>query len=246
MPASSQSKWAEFDGLRLRNLGKLFDNTTAALQTILNESVQYGDLLIGDFTDSYYNLTIKQVTTFRWISAFCRYTSALYLFIDNDYSLVPQNLIKMIQDIPDAIKLYLNGGTFGPARGVLRPKNRTYGGRYDVSLDEIPWDMYPQYSSGAAYMVGASLVTDAAIAMAYTRFLRIDDAYLGFVWDKLHVPILTIPGMLHTVVNFPHTEHVISLPSKEADKLVDWNTGRIQKKNITIAPELRDSLVIGG
>lgn len=230
LPGSKQSEWMHFEGVRVRNPTKVFQDAQAVKTSLLNESEHYRDMIVGDFIDSYYNLTLKQMTTFRWVSAFCRYTSPIYFFIDNDYSIVPRNLIKLIQYIPDKIKLQLNGGTFGPLRTVFRPKNPNNAGRWDVSLDEVPWTNYPQYSSGAAYIIGASLVTDAAIAMAYTKFLRIDDAYLGFVWDKLHVPVLAIPGMDHTAVNSPTREDVISIPFREADEMVDWRTGKFWPK----------------
>lgn len=235
LPGSNQSEWLQFDGVRVRNPTKSFRDAALITASLLNESERYGDMLIGNFIDSYYNLTLKQVTTFRWVSAFCRYTSPIYLFIDNDYSLVPGNVIKLIERIPDRLKLDLNGGTFGPMRSVLRPTNPRKAARWDVSVDEIPWKNYPQYSSGAAYIIGANLVADAAIAMAYTRFLRIDDAYLGFVWNKLHAPIVIIPGMQHTAIDSPLAEGVISIPFHEADQLVNWTTGTIRK--ITRAPK---------
>ncbi|THD28655.1 UDP-glcNAc:betaGal beta-1 3-N-acetylglucosaminyltransferase 5A [Fasciola hepatica] len=233
LPGSNQSEWMQFEGLRVRNPTKVFKDAVATRASLLNESDHFRDMLIGDFIDSYYNLTLKQVMTFRWVSAFCRYTSPVYFFIDNDYSLVPSNVIKMIKRTPDKLKLRLNGGTFGPLRAVLRPTNPQNARRWDMSVNEIPWTNYPQYSSGAAYVVGASLVTDAAIAMAYTRFLRFDDAYLGFVWNKLHAPVMIIPGMKHTVIHSPLTEDAISIPFREADQLVDWSTGTIRKKTPT-------------
>ncbi|GAA55693.1 UDP-glcNAc:betaGal beta-1 3-N-acetylglucosaminyltransferase 5A [Clonorchis sinensis] len=177
------------------------DNQTEKLTAqLLEEADKYQDLLIGNFGDTYYNLTLKMMLTFRWVAAFCGKQSSLYFFIDNDYSVYPPTLINLVRRLPLEVRALVNFGTEGPARIVLRPikgeKNT-----YAVSEDEIPWSQYPQYSSGSAYILGTKLVTDASIAMAFTRHFRVDDAYLGIVWTKLGEQVYKLPQLKHLFQN---------------------------------------------
>ena len=50
-------------------LGKTDDRLTSSL--IQNESDLNGDIIQGNFTDTYRNLTYKLLTAFKWISKYC-------------------------------------------------------------------------------------------------------------------------------------------------------------------------------
>ncbi|KAG5440955.1 Lactosylceramide 1,3-N-acetyl-beta-D-glucosaminyltransferase A [Clonorchis sinensis] len=194
------------------------DNQTEKLTAqLLEEADKYQDLLIGNFGDTYYNLTLKMMLTFRWVAAFCGKQSSLYFFIDNDYSVYPPTLINLVRRLPLEVRALVNFGTEGPARIVLRPikgeKNT-----YAVSEDEIPWSQYPQYSSGSAYILGTKLVTDASIAMAFTRHFRVDDAYLGIVWTKLGEQVYKLPQLKHLFQNGEKLTEVISAPRGHLDQ----------------------------
>lgn len=70
-------------------------------------------------------------------------------------------------------------------RRVIRPFRDARRNKWALSLAEMPWDQYPPYVSGAAYFMGAEVLKEVVITEAYTRFLWVDDAYLGFVVAKL-------------------------------------------------------------
>ena len=48
------------------------DRWAEAKERLFREANLYGDLVIGDFLDTYVNLTYKLITTHRWASAFCK------------------------------------------------------------------------------------------------------------------------------------------------------------------------------
>ncbi|CAL8092570.1 unnamed protein product [Calicophoron daubneyi] len=192
---------------------------------IYKESETFEDLLIGSFHDTYYNLTLKRILTFRWAFVFCQGQAPLFLFIDDDISIIPENLVKFVRKIPHREKLFFNGGCFGSNPVVPRPD----GGfnQWAVSEDEFPWKEYPPYSLGAGNLVGAEMVVDAAIAMAFTRFLRMDDVFTGIVWKKLNYPTLGIPGFRLQISSAREMSDTIITFTDLADKYMDWKSGKI-------------------
>lgn len=200
--------------------------TLEAKKRLLNESDFYQDLLIGNFDDTYYNLTTKMMLTFRWIAAFCKYQSPVYMFMDNDHSLVPSSTTSLIRKIPLAVKPSFNAGTRMLNQVVLHSSNSSYlDDKWSVSPNEIPWTKYPSYALGSSYIVGSQLVSDAAIAMAFTRNFRIDDVYLGFVWAKLGSHVYALRQMQYDINELTNPDDVITALSVHVDKAMNWTTG---------------------
>ncbi|VDN13287.1 unnamed protein product [Dibothriocephalus latus] len=56
-----------------------------ALRRVHEEADVYDDLILGDYEDTYVNLTYKMITNYRWASAFCRGKADAFLFLDDDY-----------------------------------------------------------------------------------------------------------------------------------------------------------------
>ncbi|VDN16623.1 unnamed protein product [Dibothriocephalus latus] len=70
-------------------------------------------------------------------------------------------------------------------RKVIRPFRDPSRNKWALTADEVPWSDFPTYFSGRAYLVGMNVIHDLVIAAAYTRWLWVDDVYLGFVLTKL-------------------------------------------------------------
>ncbi|CAL8083595.1 unnamed protein product [Calicophoron daubneyi] len=195
-----------------------------AREVLFRESNQHGDLLIGGFLDSYYNLTLKLTLTFRWASVFCLNQTPIFLFMDDDFDIIPVNMVRFVQKLSLDEKLLLIGGLSNIAKGPHRPSDDPRENKWAVSWDDYPWETYPGYLFGGAYMVGSSRVVDAAIAMAFTRPFHIDDTFLGLVWTKLHYFSLIIPGFVQTVhPGYKINETIVALHSS-VRKYVDWNS----------------------
>uniref|UniRef100_A0A5K3G307 Hexosyltransferase n=1 Tax=Mesocestoides corti TaxID=53468 RepID=A0A5K3G307_MESCO len=45
---------------------------TEARERALAEADEFGDMIIGDYVDTYVNLTYKLIMSHRWASAFCQ------------------------------------------------------------------------------------------------------------------------------------------------------------------------------
>ncbi|KAM3180892.1 hypothetical protein ACTXT7_015430 [Hymenolepis weldensis] len=70
-------------------------------------------------------------------------------------------------------------------RHVIRPKKDNRKNKWALTHQEVPWSRLPAYVAAVAILIGADILDDLIISEIYTRFLWVDDAYLGFVVAKL-------------------------------------------------------------
>ncbi|NXC92509.1 B3GT4 galactosyltransferase, partial [Cercotrichas coryphoeus] len=114
---------------------------------LLRESRQHGDILQGDFADSYANLTRKTLLLLRWARACC--AGARFLLKADDDAFV---------DAP-AVATYLAAWPAAPPRLYLGrvhwgvAPNRDPRSRHHVPERVFAGSRYPPYCSGTAYVL---------------------------------------------------------------------------------------------
>ena len=81
------------------NISTLFVVARSTEQDVMDrvegESQRHRDILMADFMDSYYNLTLKTVFALNWINRTCR--PAFAAVIDDDVMLNPENLLQLTE-----------------------------------------------------------------------------------------------------------------------------------------------------
>ncbi|VDM35841.1 unnamed protein product [Hydatigera taeniaeformis] len=176
------------------NMLDIYDGRAAEVMAIINEEIRkYDDIVLADYEDTYYNLTWKTVTNYRWMSAFCRKEDVkLFMTIDDDHRV---NL-SMVADFIDRIPVYIRRNSlFGKVAKTDRAYRSPWKKLY-LSYREFPWDVMYPYLRGFAHLVGPDIVADVAIATAYTRYnYAPEDVYLGMVAFKLGIPNFNEPTM---------------------------------------------------
>ncbi|VDN12373.1 unnamed protein product, partial [Dibothriocephalus latus] len=83
-------------GTVLINLGKHQAITQARLE---EEIRQHDDLIVGDYEDTYFNLTLKMHHSFVWASRFCHGRPG-FLFLDDDFAFIEKNLLAALDKLP--------------------------------------------------------------------------------------------------------------------------------------------------
>jgi hypothetical protein len=74
------------------------DPPNADLQSqIKDEYDQFGDIVQGDFIDTYYNNTLKTMMGLRWAAEICP-KSKFYAFFDDDYYVSTRNLLRFLRN----------------------------------------------------------------------------------------------------------------------------------------------------
>ncbi|VDN12549.1 unnamed protein product [Dibothriocephalus latus] len=62
-------------------------NRSRLLDAISDEATRFDDIILTDFTDTYYNLTLKTLLNLRFACVACLGASPLFVFMDNDHGL---------------------------------------------------------------------------------------------------------------------------------------------------------------
>nr|CDS21053.1 beta 13 n galactosyltransferase [Echinococcus granulosus] len=115
-----------------------YDGREAEVMAIINEGIKKdGDILLADYEDTYYNLTWKTVTNYRWMSAFCQPKNVkLFMTIDDDHRANLSMVAAFLNRIPQHTR---RNSLFGyVARNdyaYQSPRNKLY-----LSYREFPWD----------------------------------------------------------------------------------------------------------
>ncbi|VUZ45210.1 unnamed protein product [Hymenolepis diminuta] len=171
---------------RSGSVAELWANRTEEAKQLLHEeSDKYGDVIIGDFVDTYVNLTYKVLTVHRWASAFCQGRTDVFLFLDDDYVFNADNILGYLKGFSREERRQMLRGPLMTWRHVIRPKKDNRKNKWALTHQEVPWSRFPAYIWGTAGLIGADVLNELIIAEIYTRFLWVDDAYMGFVVAKL-------------------------------------------------------------
>ncbi|VDD84048.1 unnamed protein product [Mesocestoides corti] len=168
---------------------------TEARERASAEADEFGDMIIGDYVDTYVNLTYKLIASHRWASAFCQDKSDVFLFIDDDYEFNAKNVLNYLNSLTKFERRQLLSGSLMTWRRVVRPFKDASRNKWAVTRYEVPWSRFPPFAWGTATFVGADVLRELVVAEAYTRFLWVDDAFMGFVAAKLpHLHFQSMKG----------------------------------------------------
>lgn len=163
-------------------MGKAF--TEEMNEFIVAEYEKYGDLLIGDYVDSYRNITTKLLMAFQWATQIkCSYI----LKTDDDVYIDIPKLTDWLNARGNPSSFY--GGVVYSG-SVKRDRNH----RHYVSRDELPLDYYPEFCKGAMFVVSQSLIPKMVELSRQVTRIAPDDAYIGVLANQLDVSPVRIDG----------------------------------------------------
>ncbi|VDK36204.1 unnamed protein product [Taenia asiatica] len=200
LPRTSQGNVFQRDGFNVTLAGragqKLLEHSHFPLRTkrmFAKEMYTNNDLLIGDYEDSYYNLTLKLFHTFQWAARFCRPYKPIFVFLDDDYAVNTNKLVKFIRNLTSESRENLSYGYDMMVNPVFRYAS-TYP-QWAFSKREIPWPMHTPELLGIYSMWSYRHVHDMALAMHFTKPMVIDDTWLAMVQYKLNLTFTRLKGM---------------------------------------------------
>ncbi|VUZ44291.1 unnamed protein product [Hymenolepis diminuta] len=173
-----------------------YDGKSNILMDEINKEIdKYDDLILGDYEDTYFNLSWKTVTNLRWISAFCSKNQGdFFMIIDDDHRMnlaLVRNFAKEVKT--SYLRTSIHGKIRGHDKAIRSPSSKNF-----VSYREIPWDDALPYPMGMSQLIGADIVDDMAIATAYTKYAYLnEDVYLGLLAHKLGITIRNVVSMFN-------------------------------------------------
>jgi len=163
-------------------------SNSAVQEGILSESDLYGDIVRGNFADTYRNLTYKHLMGYKWVLRHCPLAKfviktdddafidifQIFDFAQRNYGLAPADIL-LCNIYPEGTKPVRNSSTENPE-----------GYKWIVSRTEYPFDIYPKYCGGLGYLTTVDVIRRlSGIGDSLKEFLWIDDVFVTGVIREL-------------------------------------------------------------
>ena len=158
-------------------LGQMSDINSTASQQISFESYNFQDILQGDFIDDYRNMTLKAMLGLKYVYRYCGKVPFILKSDDDMFIDLPQLLETM-----KAYKRAWERTFMGPLNSQARVR-RT--GKWALTRKEYPFEHFPRYQSGSAYIMTTDLAYDLYSTAQYVPPIFIDDVYITGILAKI-------------------------------------------------------------
>ena len=152
-------------------------------QALEIEAKEFGDIIQGDFIDSYRNMTYKHLMGLKWIISYCP-SANMIVKVDDDV-IVNMNKLMQYYYLKDSLfelknMLYCHVESGAPAM-------RNVNDKWYVTRDEFAPEIYPDYCAGYAYIMTPDLAKRLLDAASTTPYFWIDDIYVtGILMRKIN------------------------------------------------------------
>ena len=154
-------------------LGQTRNQTLSDL--LKNEERNFGDIIRGNYYEHYWNQSFKVEMGFEWAARYCNFS--FLLKADDDVFVNTKDLIPYLQQASTPKKgLYMG-------KAHVRAKVRR-AGKHSVSLEEFSGLTYPDYCTGAGYVLSYDVVECLVPLFDVVNRFRIDDVYVGILVNK--------------------------------------------------------------
>ncbi|CAK6442064.1 unnamed protein product [Pipistrellus nathusii] len=176
--------WGAQRAVRGRRTETLFllgtSPSPAAARAVAQEARRHRDIVQKDFVDAYLNLTLKTMMGIEWVHRFCP-RAAFVMKTDSD----------MFVNVAYLVELLLRRNrTARFATGFLKLHElpiRERRNKWFVSRREYPWDRYPPFCSGTAYVLSGDVASQVYRVADRVPFLKLEDVFVGLCLAKLRI-----------------------------------------------------------
>lgn len=142
---------------------------------IKREEKTFRDIVRGDYFEHYWNQSFKIEMGFEWAARYCNF--CFLLKADDDVFVHTKDLVLYLKKASTPRKRFYMGKVQARAP-VFRH------GKFNVSLNEFSSTFYPDYCSGAGFVLSYDVVECLVVLFDVVNPFRIDDAYVGILANK--------------------------------------------------------------
>ncbi|XP_074656701.1 beta-1,3-galactosyltransferase 1-like [Tubulanus polymorphus] len=190
------------------------------------EFKDFADLIVADFDDVYGNLTLKTALALRWATEHCP-DAAYVMKADSDIFV---NVPKLLEDVNAAnlgLENKIMGYVNGPRPLVIR------GGRYGVPVGQYPFEVYPPYLAGNAYVMHARTASRLYRAALRTRLINMEDVYFTGILATIEgVRLFHNRRFANNVIHRRRSSEQIACWIKRNTSVIVTNVDRWQMREI--------------
>ncbi|CAG5992854.1 unnamed protein product [Menidia menidia] len=176
------------------------------------ESSHYGDILQWDFKDTFFNLTLKDVLFWSWLSNHCDHTHFVFKGDDDVFVNTPK-LVTYLQDqlkklrANNSLKDFMVGEVIQSGQPNRRKSSKYF-------LPETFYKgLYPLYAGGGGLVYSGLLAKRLHTVSKTVHLFPIDDVYVGMCMIRLNAA----PVHNHAFLTF-------DFPEKEGEDLCSYHT----------------------
>ncbi|XP_060077253.1 lactosylceramide 1,3-N-acetyl-beta-D-glucosaminyltransferase-like [Ylistrum balloti] len=199
--------WA--DPMRFPNIRTVFSigvpKSSGTMKKLRLESTKYKDILLMDYKDSYYNLTLKTTSGINWAVAHCN-KAEFVVSIDDDIYLATDFLTLYLQSLSEsqADRLYM-GHVYEKTLPVRKETANEYTQKWIIYESEYSFRTYPDYVFGGCIVMSMRTVVEMYTIIPYTKTIVMEDVYLGILASRLGIaPIHT--DLIDVYVTYSNSE----------------------------------------
>jgi hypothetical protein len=150
---------------------------------IKEENERHRDILQIDYRDTYYNNTIKSLTSMRWTFENCPLAENI-VYIDDDYYLSMEKLLPFLEGLRKIDESNLDakyyGGWVRSGLKVARHFNKWY-----ASIGEYSFDVYPDFVTGGIVFMSKRAFRELLVASLFVKPFKLWDISLAIVAKKI-------------------------------------------------------------
>ncbi|KAJ8023681.1 Acetylgalactosaminyl-O-glycosyl-glycoprotein beta-1,3-N-acetylglucosaminyltransferase [Holothuria leucospilota] len=167
-------------------LGSPTANKNETQSKVDEEFRKYGDIIQGNFDESFQNLTLKVVLGLKWVTEFC--SEAAYLYKgDEDMFVAWSRVVRLLLQKSDSngspvMKRFFFGRVQRDSLRINNPKSK-----YFVNESTYHGKFYPEYCSGGSYILSTDIIPKLYRMSLITPLIPIDDAYQGILTYQIGV-----------------------------------------------------------
>ncbi len=133
------------------------------------EMMLHDDMIVGDYEETYFNLTRKMMSGFIWASYFCGDIQPTFIYMDDDFFFNATIIEDRFKNMTREERDWLVTGMIQEGAPIMRLSTDSTGLKWGLTRRESPWPRYPTYASGGFGIFGYQALHDAALTMLLTE-----------------------------------------------------------------------------
>ena len=188
-------------------------------EQVKRESQIYGDILQGNFEDTYRNLVKKTLLGIKWMSEYCSQAKFI-LKIDDDMVMNTQMVISYFQRLVSTREEARNK-IYGNCNHKYMWPVRDSRKKQFISKEDYAPDKWDKYCHGPAYALTSDILKPLYNLSKYVRQFPMEDCYLGTLAKHLKIDLVHVDGWVTKISRFVSKNNFYFLKKKFYFLLVD-------------------------